>query len=44
VTGATDAATWQALLALSPIAARNRSPGSASAAARKREIPVLGRH
>jgi peptidoglycan hydrolase-like protein with peptidoglycan-binding domain len=44
VTGMTDAATWQALLALTPIAARSSSPRSATAAARKREIPVLGRH
>jgi peptidoglycan hydrolase-like protein with peptidoglycan-binding domain len=44
VTGTTDAATWQALLALTPIAARAAVPRSASAAARKREIPVLGRH
>src|SRR4051812_4264517 len=45
VTGTTDAATWQALLAFAPTAAKASStPRSASAAARKREIPVLGRH
>ena len=45
VTGTTDAATWQALLALAPATpARASAPRSASAAARKREIPVLGRH
>jgi peptidoglycan hydrolase-like protein with peptidoglycan-binding domain len=44
VTGTTDAATWQALLALAPTAAKASAPRSASAAARKREIPVLGRH
>jgi peptidoglycan hydrolase-like protein with peptidoglycan-binding domain len=45
VTGTTDAATWQALLALTPTAAKKAStPRSASAAAVKREIPVLGRH
>jgi peptidoglycan hydrolase-like protein with peptidoglycan-binding domain len=44
VTGTTDAATWQALLALAPTAAKSASPRSASAAAVKREIPVLGRH
>ncbi|MEA2494770.1 MAG: hypothetical protein QOJ29_2681 [Thermoleophilaceae bacterium] len=43
VTGATDAATWQALLALTPVAPPAPTPRSASAAARKREIPVLGR-
>jgi peptidoglycan hydrolase-like protein with peptidoglycan-binding domain len=43
-TGTTDAATWQALLALTPVAAKASTPRSASAAARKREIPVLGRH
>src|SRR3954469_24349302 len=44
VTGQTDAATWQALLALTPAAAPASRPRSASAAALKREIPVLGRH
>ena len=44
VTGTTDAATWQALLALKPTAAKASAPRSASAAAVKREIPVLGRH
>jgi peptidoglycan hydrolase-like protein with peptidoglycan-binding domain len=44
VTGTTDAATWQALLVLTPVAAKASTPASASAAARKREIPVLGRH
>src|SRR3954447_26271571 len=44
VTGTTDAATWQALLAITPVAAKTSSPRSASAAARAREIPVLGRH
>jgi hypothetical protein len=44
VTGTTDAATWQALLALTPKVARASTPRSASIAARKREIPVLGRH
>src|SRR3954454_2445891 len=44
VTGQTDAATWQALLALAPAAAPASTPRSASAAAVKREIPVLGRH
>jgi len=43
-TGTTDALSWQALLSLTPIAARSGSPRSASAAAREREIPVLGRH
>jgi hypothetical protein len=45
VTGQTDAATWQALLALTPpTTARASAPRSANAAALKREIPVLGRH
>jgi hypothetical protein len=45
VTGTTDAATWQALLELTPAQpAKASSPRSASAAAIKREIPVLGRH
>ena len=45
VTGTTDAATWQALLALAPATtAKASAPRSATAAARKREIPVLGRH
>jgi hypothetical protein len=45
VTGTTDAATWQALLAFAPTAAKASStPRSATASARKREIPVLGRH
>src|SRR4051794_17127081 len=45
ITGTTDAATWQALLALAPVTpAKAASPRSASAAAIKREIPVLGRH
>jgi peptidoglycan hydrolase-like protein with peptidoglycan-binding domain len=45
VTGTTDAATWQALLALAPATtAKASSPRTASMAARKREIPVLGRH
>ena len=44
VTGTTDAATWQALLALAPVAPATATPASASAAAVKREIPVLGRH
>src|SRR3954451_8993579 len=44
VTGQTDAATWQALLALAPAAAPASTPRSASAAAVKREIPVLGRY
>jgi hypothetical protein len=44
VTGITDAATWQALLALTPVAARSSTPATAGMAARKREIPVLGRH
>src|SRR3954454_18443760 len=43
ITGTTDAATWQALLALTPTAARASAVHSASAAAVKREIPVLGR-
>jgi hypothetical protein len=44
VTGQTDAATWQALLALAPVTpARASSPRTASMAARKKEIPVLGR-
>jgi peptidoglycan hydrolase-like protein with peptidoglycan-binding domain len=43
VTGTTDAATWQALLAITPVAARTSSPRPVSAAARRREIPVLGR-
>jgi hypothetical protein len=44
VTGQTDAATWQALLALTPVTtAKASSPRTASMAARKREIPVLGR-
>jgi peptidoglycan hydrolase-like protein with peptidoglycan-binding domain len=45
VTGTTDAATWQALLALPPppTAAKAAAPRSATMAARKREIPVLGR-
>jgi peptidoglycan hydrolase-like protein with peptidoglycan-binding domain len=42
VTGTTDAATWQALLALAPTAAKASAPRTASMAARKREIPVLG--
>ena len=42
VTGTTDAATWQALLALAPKAAKASAPRTASMAARKREIPVLG--
>lgn len=44
VSGQTDAATWQALLSLKPVAATASAPRSASAAAVKREIPVLGRH
>jgi peptidoglycan hydrolase-like protein with peptidoglycan-binding domain len=45
VTGQTDAATWQALLALTPVTpAKASSPRTANMAARKREIPVLGRH
>src|SRR3954452_8055067 len=44
VTGTTDAATCQALLALTPTAAKASAPLSASMSARKREIPVLGRH
>jgi hypothetical protein len=44
VTGQTDAATWQALLALTPAAAKASAPRTARLAARKREIPVLGRH
>jgi hypothetical protein len=61
VTGTTDAATWQAVLALTPIqvtwtssnkpaftsrrAGRvAKAPASASLQARKREIPVLGKH
>jgi len=44
VTGTTDAATWQALLALPPVAPTTATPASASAATLKREIPVLGRH
>jgi hypothetical protein len=44
VTGTTDAASWQALLALTPVATQTSTPRSASAAALKREIPVLGRH
>jgi peptidoglycan hydrolase-like protein with peptidoglycan-binding domain len=47
VTGQTDSATWQALLALTPVAVdwtTTAQPASRSArAARKREIPVLGR-
>jgi hypothetical protein len=43
VTGTTDAATWQALLALAPKAAKAQAPRSANAATVKREIPVLGR-
>jgi hypothetical protein len=43
-TGMTDAPSWQALLSITPIAARKGSARSASAAAREREIPVLGRH
>jgi hypothetical protein len=42
VTGTTDAATWQALLTLAPKAAKSSTPRTASLAARKREIPVLG--
>jgi peptidoglycan hydrolase-like protein with peptidoglycan-binding domain len=45
VTGTTDAATWQELLALAPVqTARASSPRTANMAARKKEIPVLGRH
>src|SRR4051794_17097100 len=46
VTGTTDAPTWQALLQLTPIepAAKASTPRTAEMAARKREIPVLGRH
>jgi peptidoglycan hydrolase-like protein with peptidoglycan-binding domain len=44
VSGTTDAATWQALLAFAPTAAKASSVRTASMAARKREIPVLGRH
>ncbi len=46
VTGTTDAATWQALLALTPVAQSSvKQPASASAASKHhREIPVLGRH
>jgi peptidoglycan hydrolase-like protein with peptidoglycan-binding domain len=43
-TGTTDGATWQALLALTPVAAKASGVHSASAAALKRETPVLGRH
>jgi peptidoglycan hydrolase-like protein with peptidoglycan-binding domain len=43
-TGTTDGATWQALLAMTPKAALASAPRSATAAAVKREIPVLGRH
>jgi peptidoglycan hydrolase-like protein with peptidoglycan-binding domain len=44
VTGQTDGATWQALLALTPVQPAASTPTTASAAARKREIPVLGKH
>lgn len=44
VTGTTDAATWEALLALTPVDPKSGTPQSASAAAVKREVPVLGRH
>jgi peptidoglycan hydrolase-like protein with peptidoglycan-binding domain len=44
VTGTTDAATWQGLLALTPTAAKASAVRSATEAAVKREIPVLGRH
>lgn len=48
VTGQTDAATWQAVLAQAPVAARKASASASGAAhassAHKREIPVLGRH
>ena len=44
VSGTTDAATWQALLAFAPTAAKASNVRTASIAARKREIPVLGRH
>lgn len=43
ITGTTDAATWQALLALTPVAPQSSAPTTASAATVKREIPVLGR-
>ncbi|HEX4718931.1 MAG TPA: peptidoglycan-binding domain-containing protein [Thermoleophilaceae bacterium] len=43
VTGSTDAATWQALLAMTPVAAKASTLRSAGTASRKREIPVLGR-
>ena len=44
VTGTTDGATWQALLAMTPTPARASAPRSAGAATVRREIPVLGRH
>jgi len=50
VSGTTDGPTWQALLALQPVAvawtSRHRPAftASASAARKRREIPVLGRH
>lgn len=43
-TGTTDASTWQALLALTPVQPPAPAPTSARASALKREIPVLGRH
>jgi peptidoglycan hydrolase-like protein with peptidoglycan-binding domain len=44
--GTTDAATWQALLALTPVQPTSTTPASArtASAAHKREIPVLGKH
>ena len=43
VTGTTDAASWQALLALTPLTPPMATPATAGAAAHKREIPVLGK-
>jgi hypothetical protein len=46
VTGQTDAATWQALLALTPVQqpAASQSRTARASSAHRREIPVLGRH
>jgi peptidoglycan hydrolase-like protein with peptidoglycan-binding domain len=46
VTGQTDGATWQALLALTPVQPASQAPptGATAARAHKREIPVLGKH
>ncbi|MFL5895055.1 MAG: peptidoglycan-binding protein [Thermoleophilaceae bacterium] len=47
VNGQTDAPTWQALLALTPVTVTwtaTNQPRFVSAASSRREIPVLGRH